>query len=399
MSVDVAVVGLGLIGSAAVRYLTQRGLSVVGIGPPEPERPSAYGGPFASHYDSGRVTRRLDARFEWAELASRSIAEYAPLEAHSEIRFHHPVGFLFVRNDQAGIDHQRAVAQMLDLPIEMLPSERLASEYRFPTGFTVLAEPAPAGFIDPRLMLAAQLTVGRRDGATIRRTSVEELERVGGIFRLRCADGSWVEADRVLLATGPYLNDLVPRRLAARVVPEAVVLGRVAPREAARLADLPSMIFLPDQPEYEDVYVVPPTEYPDGHAYVKIGGSIVGVGSLETADEKRAWMAGSSANRELPRLRTMLETVLPRVAFEAFSAKPCLITDTAHDLPYVDQVEDGLFVAVGGNGHAAKSSDAIGALASGLVATGEWPDADLDRSAFRAVFGAFDAGTLGRHGY
>ncbi len=397
MAVDVAVVGLGLIGSAALRHLAQHGHSVVGIGPPEPERPSEHRGPFASHYDSGRVTRRLDARYEWAELASRSIVEYPGLEARSGIRFHHPVGFLFVRNDPTGIDHQRAVIGLLHLPVDVFPSERLESEYRFPAGFTVLAEPAPAGFVDPRLMLAAQLAVAEHDGATIRQSSVEALERVGARFRVRCDDGSSVEADRVLLATGPYLNDLVPQRLASRVVPEAVVLGRVAPAEAARLAGLPSMVYLPDQPGYEDVYVVPPVRYPDGHAYVKIGGSIVGVAAMETADEKRVWMSGLAADQHLPRLRTMLETVLPGVAFESFSAKPCLITDTAHNLPYVDQVEDGLFVAVGGNGHAAKSSDAIGALAAGLVVTGEWPDAALERRSFRAVFGAVQADSVGRH--
>lgn len=399
MRVDVAVVGLGLIGGAAVRHLAERGHSVVGIGPAEPELLSAHRGPFASHYDSGRITRRLDARYEWAELAARSIADYPQLEARSEIRFHRPVGFLFVRRDPDGIDHQRAVIDLLDLPVDVFPSEQLESEYRFLPGFTVLAEPVPAGFVDPRLMLAAQLTVAQGHGATIKRGWAIAVERVGDGVRVRCDDGSAVEADRVLLATGPYLNDLVPLRLAARVVPEAVVLGRVADDEAARLSELPSMVYLPDLPGYEDVYVVPPARYPDGHAYVKIGGSIVGVGGMETADEKRAWMSGPAADQQLSRLRTMLETVMPGVAFGGFSAKPCLITDTAHGLPYLDQVDEGLFVAVGGNGHAAKSSDAIGALAAGFVATGEWPDAALDRASFRAMFGEFESAMVGRHSY
>lgn len=201
----------------------------------------------------------------------------------------------------------------------------------------------------------------------------------------------------MLLATGPYLNHLAPDRLAARVMPEAVVVGRVSPEEAGRLSDLPSMIYLPADP-YKDVYVVPPTRYPDGNWYVKIGGSIPDAAALETVEETREWMSGSDADDQLVWLQTMLESVLPGVPFASFAAKPCLITDTAHGLPYVDEVEERLFVAVGGNGHAAKSADAIGGLAADLVMAGEWQDDVLDPLAFRAVFGQFDPIAGSRHG-
>jgi len=58
------VVGLGLVGSAALRYLSAAGHRCVGIGPPEPVDWSRHDGVFASHYDSGRITRRLDKRRE-----------------------------------------------------------------------------------------------------------------------------------------------------------------------------------------------------------------------------------------------------------------------------------------------------------------------------------------------
>ncbi|NNE12741.1 MAG: FAD-binding oxidoreductase [Ilumatobacter sp.] len=399
MHVDVVVIGLGLIGSAALRRLAATDLTAAGIGPGEPSDPATYTGPFASHHDSGRITRRLDARYEWAELADRSIREYPTLEARSGIDFHRPVGMVFVRRDGAGIAHQRSVIERLGLDVTIGPTGELETGYRLPAGHTALVERPPAGHVDPRRMRAAQLAVAIDDGATVIDDWVISVDRVGARFSVATNGGVAVEATRVLLATGPHLHDLVPFVLAARVMPEAVALARVSDDEAERLAGLPSLIYLPDDPAWNDVYVVPPVEYPDGRWYVKIGGSIDGAEPLRSADEIRAWMAGPSADSQLDRLTRMLVELLPDVAFDDVAAKPCLITDTTHDLPYVDEIEDRLFVAVGGCGHAAKSSDAIGALAAGLVRSGTWPDTALRRHDFRAVTGEMASPTQSRHGY
>jgi len=42
-------------------------------------------------------------------------------------------------------------------------------------------------------------------------------------------------------------------------------------------------------------------------------------------------------------------------------------------------------MAVGTNGYAAKSADAIGSLAAGLVTNGRWTDAELDQQSFRLI--------------
>ena len=75
-SYDTAVVGLGLVGAAALRQISATGRHCVGIGPTEPLEWSTHRGVFASHYDSGRITRRLDKRREWALLAARAIDAY-----------------------------------------------------------------------------------------------------------------------------------------------------------------------------------------------------------------------------------------------------------------------------------------------------------------------------------
>jgi glycine/D-amino acid oxidase-like deaminating enzyme len=77
--------------------------------------------------------------------------------------------------------------------------------------------------------------------------------------------------------------------------------------------------------------------------------------------------------------------VLPGLHAESWMTKPCLIPETPTKLPYVEIVDDGCVMAVGGNGYAAKSADAIGALAAGLAVNGAWTDADLDARSFALI--------------
>lgn len=96
-------------------------------------------------------------------------------------------------------------------------------------------------------------------------------------------------------------------------------------------------------------------------------------------------------------MRGLLQGIFPSVEFLGFTMKPCLISDTSHAMPFVDQVGSGLFVAFGGNGRAAKSSDAIGKLGADLALNGTWTDDELDRAAFRADFGLYEPQSGSRH--
>ncbi len=185
-----------------------------------------------------------------------------------------------------------------------------------------------------------------------------------------------------MVAAGPHADELegVPRPL-IDVVAETVVLARVSAAEQQRLAGLPSIIV--DGVD-DHLYIVPPTEYPDGNVYVKLGATRHEPWILGPA-ERRQWMRGRDHEADLDWLRTLMLGVLPDLQAESWSTKPCLIPDTPTKLPYVEVVEPGLVMAVGTNGYAAKSADAIGALAAGLVVNGEWTDPDLDEQSFKLI--------------
>lgn len=393
LRVDVAVVGLGLIGSATLRELAAAGAAsgavVAGIGPAEPPELATHPGAFASHYDSGRVTRRLDARFEWALLATRAIARYGELEAQSGIRFHRPVGAVLAELDAGRVTATIANADRVGSPVHVSGPDApnpFAPLLAFPTGSTLLAEPAPAGHIDPRRMLAANLAVSAELGATIVREECAALEPdAGGGWAVRAAGGGVVRARTVVLAAGPHADELRPGLPPLAVRAESVVQATLAPNEAERLAALPSVLArLADHPVYADLYLVPPTEYPDGSVRLKLGATSEPYRPLRTAGEKRAWMRGDGHRLELAALRSLVEALVPGVRATAWATAPCLITETPSDLPYLDHVDEGLVLAAGGNGYAAKSANAIGELAARLALEGRWRDPDLAAAAFAA---------------
>lgn len=423
---DLAVIGLGLVGSAALRHAASSGANVIGIGPAEPEQWHDHTGPFSSHFDSGRVTRRLDVKPEWALLAARSIAEYRNIEQASEQRFYAECGFVFARDDANGIGKLTDVAAQLEVPLLVGPADEATAKgpcrhFNLPSHFTVLREPSSAGFVDPRRMATAQRTAAQLLGATVDRSEVVAVSprylpststkttasgKTHG-YSISMTSGESVVANRVLYATGAYGTGIHAglEPLALRVRPEAVTIAEVGANQVDDLADMPSIIYLLDHEELESVYVVPATRYPNGKTCIKIGPLFKTQGILETREQMTLWMqtgkhTDRSASSDEPVdfqtrqhnvLKQALIELLPDVRFVSWESKPCLITETESRLPFVDHVGDGVVVAVGGNGHAAKSSDAIGALAAGLVLNGKWTDSDLAADSFRARFGNFVA--------
>ena len=82
MIFDCIVIGKGLIGVAAAKYLSQSQKKVMIIGPDEnPDVNQAI--VFASHYDQGRVQRIIGTDLVWTLLNLQSSSQYYFLEKKS----------------------------------------------------------------------------------------------------------------------------------------------------------------------------------------------------------------------------------------------------------------------------------------------------------------------------
>ena len=383
---DAIVIGKGLVGSAAARYLGEALGEVALIGPPEPEDWTTHEGVFASHYDQGRITRILDEDNIWAQLAARSIEVYGELEQRSSIRFHHAVGCLNVgfNGEETRLEKTRQVADVLNAEYERSSSEDLKKILPFlcfPPEREVLLERGAAGYINPRSLIAAQLGSSKAKlvAQTVKSLSVkpESVEVIN-------VEGEQFEARKVLVAAGAYTNFLLPEPLDLRLTPRTILLAHLGEREAERLKQMPSVIFYEglETAELTGVYALPPIRYPDGNTYIKIGGRLADLVPLQTSDELRDWFHSPGDLREAELLKEVLLSMIPGLEVEGFSTKPCVITATEHGRPYIDElIQNRLYVAAGGNGAAAKSSNEIGRLGAGCVLG----KVRKDRQHFRAV--------------
>ena len=88
--------------------------------------------------------------------------------------------------------------------------------------------------------------------------------------------------------------------------------------------------------------------------------------------------AATAHEADLDWLSGLLLGLLPGLHAEAWLTKPCLIPETPTKLPYVEIVEPGCVMAVGGNGYAAKSADARSGAGCRSRHRRRWTDADLD---------------------
>jgi sarcosine oxidase len=389
---DYVVVGKGLIGSAAARYLGMTGKKVVLIGPDEPDDWSTHPGVFGSHYDEGRITRTHDPDPVWALLAQRSIAQYRTLENESGLPFHHKIGSLRVgltpeqsadylpEND---IDIRRA-----ENSIEELDEEALRNAYpflHFPKGLSGFSERGVAGYINPRLLIRAQVQLAERGGVEIVRERVSTVKKWKDEIEVETTGGETYRASRVLISAGAYSNSLLTRWLDLTPRARTITLAETGELETARLKAMPTIILSRSfDPVLNSVYILPPIRYPDGKFYIKIGGDCEPVKEAHTAGELGAWFRAGGDVTEAANLKAVLLDVIPHLSAVSFLHKPCVVTYTSTNRPFIDQIDDGLYVATGGCGAAAKSSNEIGRLSARLVHTGSWKEeTELDEKDFR----------------
>ena len=386
---DYIVVGKGLMGAAAARYLSQMTSNVAVIGPDEPEDFASHAGVFASHYDQGRITRQINKDAVWSKLAMRAIGQYRDLKRRSGIHFHKPVGCLFVTPPA-----KPYFTQVLD------SAERFNVEYvcygseaerqtahpqlRFPAQFASFYEPAPAGYINPRELIQAQMRVAMAQGTRLISEVVTAVEPTSQGAIVTAESGQLYWTRNVLVAAGAFTNShaLLPEKLPLRVKTETTILARLPRSEVTRLRGMPSIIYMVESPTLDSIYVLPPIRYPDGNYYVKMGCNTTTDQWLTSLEEMRDWMISGESEMAVADMQAAMTAVLPGMKAESFESKRCLVTYTTHGKPYIDQVSDHIFVAAGGNGSSAKSSDTIGWLAAHLMQMGDFPSG-FDRADFR----------------
>ncbi len=399
-SCDIAVIGLGLIGSAALRHMSLSfpNLRVCGIGPDEPDDRKTHAGVFSSHYDQGRITRILDPSQVWGALARASIQRYAALEAESGVKFHHRVGCLRATDIPEEIAEIDACAERERPPHRLLDAAGVKAAYpflAFSDAFLAWDEKGAAGYINPRSLIAAQLKVATDRGTHVIPEIVSSIDCLGAGLTIRTREGSVLRARKALLAAGGYCNTLLDRKLELQTKGHTILLAEMPSEEIERLRAMPAIISAFAHDAVSSLYMLPPLPYPDGKTYIKLG--LSGrpqelpapepyFDAIHSGRQLLDWFHSDGRRDIAACMRTALQRMIPGLKALSYHSAPCLISNSAHGKPYIDALENGrIYLATAGNGYAAKSSDEIGRIGAMLCAKNEW-QSDLNREDFRAVY-------------
>lgn len=376
------VVGNGLFGSAAARYLSQESKDVAIIGPDEPENEQTHDGVYASHYDERRLVRSIGRSKIRSDIGRMAMSNYRMLEEKSGISFYEPIGYLMAYSDSVksnNLESPLDIVSQLNIPHTLFHGGDRSwkegfPEFELPSTHWVIHEPDPAGMIDPRAMLRAQNTIAMTQGANVIREIVTNIEEENGFTQIETRSGKRFRAQKILVTVGAFTNcfNLFPTKLPLQAETETFILAHVSNAEAHRLRGMPALAYAIDDPVIRDIYMAPPVRYADGNFYIKMGANTPTDYNPKTLTEIQNWFQSGDSNHHLADFERVLRGVLPNVKFLSFKSRRCILTRTKRKYPIIDQITQRSFVASGAHGSGAKMADTMGLMAAGLLIDGRW---------------------------
>jgi sarcosine oxidase len=357
---DIAVVGLGLMGAAALRALAARGADVLGFDP------LTIGEPRGSSHGSCRVFRRFN--FEnpaYTALSDRAYAGWRALEAESGTAILMPCPVLEAGpRGSALIEGSRAAsgAGAMAGPSTGAEANAVFPAFRLPDDWDVVVQQDGGILLAEAALRALRAQVGDRIAPRAAR-----LEPTAEGIRVLAAEGS-VLAGQVVVAAGPWIGALVPELAPLlSLTRQAVGWFKPARPKTVRYGSLP--IFLLDAPEGL-IYGFPDFEGRGVKAAAHDHGRAVG------PDD---W-GPPPTDAELAPTRAALESFVPGAAGPIVERDVCLYTNTAAaDLRpdggeefIIDRLptEPRIVVVSACSGHGAKFATAIADIVADLVLDG-----------------------------
>jgi sarcosine oxidase len=358
-----AVIGRGLIGSAAARHLSKMGHDVALIGPDEPADFSRHDGVFGSHYDEGRITRRFDPEPFWMQMNCAAIKRYGEITAESGVEFYREVGALHVGSAQSpNVAFVGKITSEAGILCESYRDAGLKST----AGIKGYFEPADADYISPRRLVRAQTIAAERAGARIVNEPALGISESASGVTIRTRSGN-VEAERVLVAAGGHAQSLLGQSLGFTVFGRTAALFRLEAAEVERLAGMPSMRCI--GPKGDNPYILPPIRYPDGQTWLKLGGDPVDL-PLDSEADSKDWFRSGGSIPVADLLQTQILERIHDLKFKERRVVPCMTTYGDTGLPCIGPLSQRVSVAFGCYGKSAKCSDELGRL-GGMALLGE----------------------------
>jgi sarcosine oxidase len=364
-SFDVVVCGLGVMGSAALRELSRKGLRVLGIDrfTPGHDRGSSHG--------ATRVIR-LDY-FEhpsYVPLLRRAYELWHELEQASGQKLIHITGIVEIgAPDGTLITGVLASIRQHSLPHELLSADDLMRRYptfHLPSQYQAVAQP-DGGFLAAEPSIHAMLALAKDAGAEIRSgETIRAIEPSSAGVRI-VTDRARIEAGSAVIALGPWIKSILPElRAPLRVTRQ--VMAWFSPRQPASFQRFP--VFLMES--HHGMHYGFPL---DSDGLIKVAKHHHGD---ETVDADTCDRTVSIADENL--IRSALADHLPDVNGRWSKTATCLYTVTPDGDFVIDSLPGYPHIVVASpcSGHGFKFAPVIGEILADLVTRCE-PRHDISR--------------------
>lgn len=363
MSYDVAIVGLGGMGSAILAHCARRGASVIGL--------EQFGPAHALGSSHGKCRMIRKAYFEdpaYVPLVLRAYELWRELERATGEEILRITGVLSVGDESSEIisGAQRA-AREHDLPVELWSQREVRA--RYPTVELWKDEVAllekDAGVLDPERAVRAHLQQAEASGAETRfGVAMESWHVTDKGFELRLSDGTHISARKLVLALGAWFQETL-ESLGIHIRVQRNVQAWFSPGTHAY--DAPGfpgfLVARPGLPA--PLYGFP--DFGDG-----IKAAFHGFGELTAAKHLDRTIDPA---RDLEPIARALEQWMPGAAKTLREATPCMYTLTPDEHFVIDHhPEHANLVLCGGfSGHGFKFAPVVGEVGADLALDGGSP--------------------------
>jgi sarcosine oxidase len=360
MTYDVAIAGLGGMGSAIAAHCAARGASVIGL---EQFGPAHDLG--SSHGKSRMIRKAYFEDAAYVPLVLRSYELWRALERETGDQLLRITGVLSVGEENSEIisGTKRAAARH-DLRIEELSREQASKRYpgvKLLENEVALFEP-DGGVLDPEAAVRAHLKAAQAAGAELRfETEMRSWEANRDSVQLHLVDGTRLSARKLVLSLGPWFKQTL-EALGVSLRVQRNVQAWFSPSTSLYEVDrFPA--FLLDRAGLP----APLYGFPDFGDGLKV--AFHGLGQITTAEEidRDVDMA-----RDVTPIAQELERWMPGAAATFREATPCMYSLTPDGNFVIDRhpAHSNVILCGGFSGHGFKFAPVIGEIAAELALEG-----------------------------
>jgi sarcosine oxidase len=359
MTYDVAIAGLGGIGSAIAAHCAARGVSVVGL---EQFGPAHDLG--SSHGKSRMIRQAYFEDAAYVPLVLRSYELWRELERETEelLRL---TGVLSVGEESSEIiSGTKHSAGHHGLRLETLTQRQVRERYptlRLLPNEVALFEP-DGGVLDPERAVRAHLDLAKKAGAELRfQVSMRGWEATANGVTIQLGDGTELFARRLILSLGPWFKEIMDG-LGAPLRIQRNVQAWFSPGVAAYLAGHFPAFLLDRAGLPAPLYGFP--DFGDG-----VKAAFHGHGQITTADELDR---EAHFKPDVEPIAAAMEEWMPGAAANFREAKPCMYSLTPDGNFVIDRHprHANVILCGGFSGHGFKFAPVIGEIATQLALDG-----------------------------